>query len=151
MNCNNIKLIFINPLSLICLVREFIASKNKSTEILDYLFALSLLFTGWFIIVGLLFKLFGTVPLLEYSQGDVHGKPAKLSTKGLIFKTNEGYLMTGGVENGSATKWYYSLQDTSLIDCINNNEEVTLSYKQYLFVPTRVGDTSYIVTSCKAK
>ena len=151
MNCNNIKWVLINPKSIVCLIAEFIKDKNKSKNLIDYTFAFTIIFVVWSLIAILLFTLIGTKPIFEYSQGEVTGKPVKLSKKGLVFKTTEGYLMTGGISDGSATKWYFTVTDNKLVECINNNDNVTLTYTQYLLVPAKVGDTHYIVTSCKAK
>jgi len=121
---------------------------------IDYTFAFTIIVITCIIIVLLTllaFTLIGTKPIFEYSQGEVTGKPVKLSKKGLVSKTTEGYLMTGGISDGSATKWYFTVTDNKLVECINNNDNVTLTYTQYLLVPAKVGDTNYIVTSCKAK
>ncbi len=151
MNCNKIDLMLINPKTLICIILEFIREKNKTENFTGYVITMLIILTLWFVIALFIFNIIGNKPIFEYSKGEITGKAVKLSTKGLIFKTTEGYLMTGGIDNGTATKWEFTVIDNKLTKCINSNNDVILTYTQYLLVPYRIGNTHYIVTNCKEK
>ena len=138
-----------NPLIVIDLVKE---AKGAYVETLGLIAAILLSYMMVLIIPALIVsKLFLDEPKLLYSEGVMHAKSAKLSTKGIFWKTNEGYIMTGAINDGVAAKWHFSTQSQEVIKCINSNSSVTLTYDHYIVVPFSIGSSSHIVTECKPK
>ena len=145
-------MIFFNPKVIIDLVKEW--RKLKTDHLLYGTWAIVLTVTNAAVWIGIpsfvAFKFLGSEPHVAYSNGNMKAKSAKMSNKGIIFNTNEGYILTGSVSEGVAEKWYYSTTNKEVVDCVNNNEVVNLKYTQYVFVPYSVGDSHHIVTECTA-
>ena len=103
------------------------------------------------LILTQLSKLFISNPVFEYSEGTRAGIVSKISVKGFFWKTNEGYFMTGSMVDGVAEKFSFSITDKASLECIDKNagKNIEVSYKQYLIVPYSLGETDYLITSCK--
>lgn len=106
------------------------------------LWIIGLTITGSVLVI--LFALFGS-----YSSGERAGQVIKMSKKGYIFKTNEGQLNTGEIQQGI---WNFSVKKSEpelikkLRTAMNNGNRVTLHYdEKYVQVPF-FGDTKYFVT-----
>ena len=56
-------------------------------------------------------------------------KAQNYQKKGFIWKTWEGYVILGSISNGTIDKWTFSIY----------NDNVKLTYKQYLIYPYRKG------------
>ena len=79
-------------------------------------------------ILEILFALYG-----NYSSGERAGQVIKMSKKGYVFKTNEGQLNTGEIQQGI---WNFSVKKS----------EPELHYdEKYVQIPF-LGDTEYFVT-----
>jgi hypothetical protein len=90
----------------------------------------------------------------NYSDGYRAGRVMKVTNKGYIFKTYEGQLNTGGVENngpdgGSSNVWNFSITDEKVIEDINaavdNGYSVKLYYHEKYYTFWFWGDTKYFV------
>lgn len=88
----------------------------------------------------------------NYSDGYRAGRIMKLSHKGVIFKTYEGQLDIGGLDNsdGAATTvWDFSVKDDQVVKDINKavdeGSPVKLYYKEKYYTFTFWGDTKYFV------
>ena len=113
-----------------------------------------------------LLKLFGVGVLLiiiligcwfvfgSYSSGYRAGRIMKLLNKGFVFKTYEGQLDIGGLENvgtdGAATTvWSFSVKDNEVVENINNAVDegatVKLHYREKYYKLFFYGDTKYFV------
>ena len=101
------------------------------------------------IVTVILFKFFGTGPFFNYSNGEMKAKAIKISNKGLIWNTDEGYILTGSMSEGIAEKWYYTAANQDVVECVNSNEKVALTYKQYALVPFRIGSSHNLVIKCE--
>lgn len=89
----------------------------------------------------------------DYSDGVRTGAIMKMSKKGVLFKTNEGQLNIGGMDQSDGSSlsnvWYFSVTDQEVINEINHaidsSQRVKLFYKEkYVVLPWR-GDTKYFV------
>ena len=97
------------------------------------------------------------------SEGSRVGVVNKFSRKGLTWKTYEGTLIVGGVQNrpnakgggynSVAANWDFTVKDKSLIPAIesamDSGHRVKLSYKQVAAQMPWNGETSYFVTAVK--
>lgn len=106
------------------------------------LWIIGLTITGTVLVI--LFALYG-----NYSSGERAGQVIKMSKKGYIFKTNEGQLNTGEIQQGI---WNFSVKQSEtqlqeqLRTAMNNGKRVTLHYdEKYVQLPF-FGDTKYFVT-----
>ncbi len=88
-----------------------------------------------------------------YSEGTRAGQLIKISSKGVIFKTNEGELNMGGLRVGSSNDglegnlWQFSVLDADILEKLEASEgkRVKLSYKErYKAMPWQ-GDTNYYI------
>lgn len=98
---------------------------------------------GWFI--------FGS-----YSNGYRAGRIIKVTTKGFIFKTHEGQLDIGGLDNSSVdgaatTLWNFSIRSEQVLKdleaAVDNQYAVKLHYKEKFYKLFFMGDTKYFVDS----
>ncbi len=90
-----------------------------------------------------------------YSQGYRAGTVIKMSKKGILFKTNEGQLNTGGGfgSDGDMTSsiWHFSVANSqkdvlkSIEDAVDGGYRVKLHYKEKFFKHSWRGDTKYFV------
>lgn len=101
------------------------------------------------IIVNLI--LFVPFALLEYSDGVRSGLLNKLSSKGLICKSYEGYMMIGDGNVINPEIFRFTVKDQSVVKQLSSSlgKVVSLEYKQYLVVSPCWGDTSYEVVGIK--
>ena len=97
-----------------------------------------------------IWKFVATSPIYELSDGTMQARSAKLSYKGYIWKTHEGWIPLGMDGEGMMKKWRFTVKDgeQSIIDCINNNKEIKLHYKDYVGLPYRLGQ-GHQVDSCE--
>ena len=78
---------------------------------------------------------------MQLSEGTMRATSAKLSYKGYIWKTTDGWIPIGFDSEGGLKRWKFTVKDDNqeIIDCINNNEKVKLQYKDYVLMPFRKG------------
>ena len=90
----------------------------------------------------------------SYSDGYRAGRIMKLSHKGIIFKTYEGQLDIGGLDNGGSdgaatTVWNFSVKDQDVVkeinDAVDDGASVKLYYREKYFTFVFWGDTKYFV------
>jgi hypothetical protein len=90
-----------------------------------------------------------------YSQGDRIGKDVKISNKGNVFKTTEGYLTEGCRDIISApTSFVFSVQDKQVEEQIlalqlDPNACIRLQYEEYRRTLPWRGDSKYIIISAQ--
>jgi hypothetical protein len=89
-----------------------------------------------------------------YSEGNRAGRLIKFSHKGYVFKTYEGELNLGGINNMNGgvlmnNMWLFSVADKSVADSLSQHEgtDVILHYKEKLSTLPWRGDSKYIVDS----
>jgi len=112
---------------------------------------------GLLLVGGLLFYL---SIALSFSEGYRAGTVMKMSKKGLMFKTYEGQLNTGGGfgSDGDVTSsiWNFSVApgDKEVIKdierAVDNGNRVKLHYEEKFFTWKFRGDTKYFITSVEA-
>ncbi len=92
---------------------------------------------------------------VPYSEGDRAGVVSKFSTKGVMFKTNEGELNVGAqgqVGNMVNNTWAFTVSDDypdvsqKLKDALLSGKRVRLHYEQPYLKFWWMGDTEYFVT-----
>jgi hypothetical protein len=86
-----------------------------------------------------------------YSRGERAGVLIKITTKGNVFKTDEGELWLSCRQMTNPEKFYFSVVNDSITTVLRNlqDECVQLTYIQYRSKLPWRGDTKYIVTSVK--
>lgn len=109
------------------------------------------------IVIVLLFILgFSLAYNLNYSDGFRSGTVAKLSHKGMIFKTHEGQLLSGGLVAGgdgdlASNLWDFSVERSEkqvladLEKAVDERYPVKLRYKEKYYKFFWRGDTKYFV------
>lgn len=94
----------------------------------------------------------------NYSEGVRTGVLMKLSSKGVIFKTDEGQLNIGGFDQtndiGVSNVWEFSVNDDMILgeleDAMDESQRVKLYYKEkYIRLPWK-GDTKYFIYDLEA-
>lgn len=87
---------------------------------------------------------------ITFSDGERTGVVTKFSHKGIMFKTYEGELSQGSVDQGGMrTTWLFSVADPKIIEevknCLRDGRKCTLHYKQQLLQQSWKGSTSYFI------
>ena len=105
-----------------------------------------------FLVFALLIGVSVLVFNYTYSEGNRAGVVIKFSKKGFIFKTHEGELNMGGVNNLVNTAqvnqiWEFSVLDKSIADSLMKMEgkRVSLHYQERIKNLPWQGDTKYFV------
>lgn len=84
------------------------------------------------------------------STGSRVGQVVKLSNKGLVVKTWEGDLTTGGMNANGVNVWHFTVTDEKLVptlqDAMDRNQTVKLSYNQRMVRNPVTSDTPYHIT-----
>lgn len=98
------------------------------------------------IISMLTWKTFGSGPIFQLSEGVMQSKSAKLSYKGFIWKTYEGWIPLGFDSEGMMKKWKYTVanSDKKVVQCIENNSKIKLHYNDYIGIPFRMGQSHQV-------
>ena len=114
-----------------------------------------LLFGGLALVVAGIFYL--VYANWTYSEGTRTGYLMKLSKKGYVFKTHEGQLNLGGLQDDQTSiignTWNFSLTDHSLVEKLEKLEgqKVILRYKEINKSMPWQGDTNYYITGIEEK
>lgn len=89
---------------------------------------------------------------ITYSEGTRSGVLTKISKRGYIFKTFEGELNVGGLNQGDGTImplsiFYFSVPDEAVYKAIENaqGKKVVLHYKEVIHSFFWQGETDYFV------
>ena len=113
------------------------------------------LFTGLaLILAGILYTVWAN---WTYSEGTRTGYLMKLSKKGYVFKTHEGQINLGGLQDDKTSilgnTWNFSLTDHSLVEKLESLEgkKVMLRYKEINKSMPWQGDTNYYITAVEEK
>ncbi len=112
------------------------------------------------ILIGLIIVVLGILAVYtNYSQGYRSGIIMKMSRKGVLIKTYEGQLNTGGfsgdVSGGDMTSmiWNFSVRSSekevirSIEEAVDRGKRVKLYYKEKYFTLPFWGETKYFVDS----
>ena len=88
---------------------------------------------------------------MTYSEGERTGSITKFSYKGMMVKSWEGELNTGGMEQGGvASVWKFSVSDESVVEKVQEAQRAggrwTLKYEQQFMQQSWRGATSYFIT-----
>ena len=96
------------------------------------------------------YKAIAPSPIMTLSDGVMISKSAKLSHKGYIWKTWDGWIPVGVNSEGGLKQWYFTVKDgnQTIIDCIDSGSKVKLHYKDYVWMPYRKGN-SHQVDGCE--
>lgn len=83
----------------------------------------------------------------DYSQGARTGLINKISHKGLICKTYEGYLLVGNGQNVQPEEFHFTVKDEEVARQIEalSGKVATLEYRQNFLSSQCWGDTNYDV------
>jgi hypothetical protein len=110
-----------------------------------------------FMIISLLLIIVGLVAFyfiagLSYSEGTRSGILTKVSKRGYVFKTYEGEILIGGINEGegtiiNTTTFKFSVPEKSVYDKLEalQGHKVVVRYKQVLKPFFWQGDTDYFV------
>ena len=88
-----------------------------------------------------------------YSKGSRTGYLVKLSEKGYVFKTMEGQLNLGGMQNGMLEIWEFSVRDKQIYEDLEDleGEKVRLEYEEVNDSFFWMGDSNYFVVGYELK
>ncbi len=113
-----------------------------------------------FVLVGLIIVVLGVLAVYtNYSQGYRSGIIMKMSRRGVLIKTYEGQLNTGGfsgdVSGGDMTSmiWNFSVRGSekevirTIEEAVDRGKRVKLYYKEKYFTVPFWGETKYFVDS----
>lgn len=114
-------------------------------KFLFWVIAIIIIFLGVYIYINMIYT---------YSEGNRAGRLMKFSHKGYVFKTYEGELNIGGINNTNGgvlinNIWLFSVDDKAIADTLNELEgkDVRVHYKEKMSALLWRGDSRYIVTS----
>lgn len=109
-----------------------------------------------FIAIAVSTLIFTFVIYVNFSEGKRAGKLIKMSKKGIVFKTYEGQLNTGGFSEGdgdiTSSIWHFSVKSSNdevlqAIDkAIDGGYRVKLYYEEKYMKVFFLGDTKYFVS-----
>jgi len=114
-------------------------------------------FFGWLIAIVLLVSILVSVFVIyaNFSEGKRAGKVIKMSKKGVLIKTYEGQLNTGGFSEDSgdiaSSIWMFSVKPGNdevlqqIDEAIDKGNRVKLYYEEKYFKLFFLGDTKYFV------
>jgi hypothetical protein len=116
-------------------------------KFLFWVLAIIIIFLGIYIYINMVYT---------YSEGNRAGRLMKFSHKGYVFKTYEGELNLGGINNTNGgvlinNIWLFSVADHAVADSLNLYEgmDIKLHYKEKISALPWRGESRYIVTSAK--
>ncbi len=89
----------------------------------------------------------------SYSMGSRTGYLVKLSEKGYLFKTCEGQLNLGGMQNGMLEIWEFSVRDKAIYEELEQLEgkKVRLEYEEVNDSFFWMGDSNYFIVGHELK
>ncbi len=109
-----------------------------------------------FITIAVSTLIFTFVIYVNFSEGKRAGELIKMSRKGVVFKTFEGQLNTGGFSEGdgdiTSSIWHFSVKSSNeevlqdIDEAIDGGYRVKLYYEEKYMNVFFLGDTKYFVT-----
>ena len=109
-----------------------------------------------FITIAVSTLIFTFVIYVNFSEGKRAGELIKMSKKGVIFKTYEGQLNTGGFSDGSgditSSIWHFCVKASNeevlqdIDDAIDGGYRVKLYYEEKYMDVFFLGETKYFVS-----
>ncbi|MCO4819628.1 MAG: 6-phosphogluconate dehydrogenase [Bacteroidetes bacterium] len=109
-----------------------------------------------FITIAVSTLIFTFVIYVNFSEGKRAGELIKMSKKGVMFKTYEGQLNTGGFSEGNgditSSIWHFSVKSSNdevlqdIDNAIDGGYRVKLYYEEKYMNVFFLGDTKYFVT-----
>ena len=123
------------------------AQENIMAVIMYLLFGLLILI----IIVPLSYKFIADEPLMKLSEGTMISKGTKLSYKGYIWKTWDGWIPIGLNSEGGLRRWKFTVKDGNkeIIKCLESGNQVKLYYDDFVLIPIKMGN-SHQVNKCES-
>ncbi len=121
---------------------------------LDNILGYSVVIIASLVVASLVFiiswKTFAYGPIFTLSEGTMQARSAKLSYKGLIWKTHQGWIPLGMDSEGMLKKWNFTVTNgnPAVLECLRGSRNVTLYYKDYIGMPFRMG-SSHQVYDCR--
>lgn len=114
-----------------------------------FVFGLVALFLVAMVVVMPVIGSFISWSVFDYSEGSRTGLVNKISNKGVVCKTWEGYILVGNGQNVQPEQFDFTVKDDAIAHQIEalSGKVVTLTYKQYLFASPCWGNTNYEVTA----
>ncbi len=115
-------------------------------------------FLIWFLFISIAVSAlsFVFVIYVDFSDGKRAGELIKMSRKGVIFKTYEGQLNTGGFSEGNgditSSIWHFSVKPSNKVvleqidNAIDGGYRVKLYYEEKYANVFFLGETKYFVT-----
>ena len=110
---------------------------------------------GLYVLIAIFVLVVLFIYYANYSSGYRVGVPTKITSKGVLFKTNEGSMNIGGITNSAdgaiPTTWDFSVRKSNDIvldkidQAIQNSQRVKLMYKEKYVRLFWLGDTKYFV------
>ena len=94
---------------------------------------------------------FTKISIGHYSQGERTGLLNKISKKGVLCKTYEGYILVGNGQNVNPETFYFTIKNEELAKTIQGKtgQIITLEYDQKLLRGQCWGETKYEITGIK--
>ena len=133
--------------------REDMEKERVSVGVLGYIVGgFQILLAGVFIslIVMLTYRTVADKPIGTLSSGIIKTESAKLSYKGYLWHTYDGWT-TSGIAGGFRTnRWYFTIADNNekVVKCITEGDYIKLYYHDYIWMPFKKG-YSHQVYKCE--
>ena len=103
-----------------------------------------------FFIVMVTYRITADKPIGTLSDGVMVTRSAKMSYKGYLWHTYDGWTTVGIDGRGGLEKWNFTVEDNNeeVVKCIMDGDKVRLHYHDYIWMPFKKG-YSYQVYSCE--
>lgn len=121
---------------------------NKMNDPVGYMGAGTLFVLACFVFPRVCCATGGLLP--GYSEGEREGYITKISTRGVIWKTNEIEVQVGtGEQAALQAPHHFSVVDAKVLASVKTNagKRVKIRYTQWFFQPFSRGDSGYEITS----
>ena len=116
------------------------------------------LFVGLVIVFLAIILILASCGGCSVSHGVRRGEITKFSIRGIYWKTHEGQMLLGGVRDGAANTWEFSVFRTNpdandlaqkLEEARDSGEQVLLEYEQHFFVWPWRASTGYDIVDVR--
>lgn len=105
------------------------------------------------LIIGFIIFQFTSTRVGNYSDGERTGLVNKISEKGLICKTYEGYMLVGNGQNIQPETFSFTVKNDEVAQKVKEaiGKEATLTYSQAVFTSSCWGESNYEITDVVIK